>query len=586
MRALALSSFFASLSFAGTSVAAFDIVAQDLQIDVTGAPDATVLTVDATIDITSDTSSIVFYKMALNATAATLNGAPVTVEPHPSYPQYLSRVVPAAPLAAGETVTLHLELGGTLNCTVPGFPGVSCWRTSDETILTPSMPGAAWYLINMDGADPFLGSIAVRAPDGQTVIAGSNEEIEVHGDGTSTHRSDFAPATEVLGLYAGAADTIEVSDGFPVRAVHHAQDHNPENVAFAAQVTSDLLPILESHYGELPIEEARIVVVPSDFGFGGLGLLGTVLLNEVVVGPAAAILEQGMGHEFSHSWWGNLACGNDPIERRFLGEAFAEYAAWRALGELRGDALRTSGMRMNAVWYMYRRPNNVDVPVLSAATADSPVAVHVIYHKGPLVLRTVEEAAGPEAYAEALRAFLHRGYGQLSMDGFIADVKAASGYDAAADVDQWLRNTGFPIVAAGATVDESAVHLSLTSAAEFNFALPVRVVFSDGRTVDERLELAPGLVEHEIAIDDRPIAVEIDPRWTAVREITPALPGDVTLDGEVDGADLVAVAVAHGTELPLQRRIDGGYDPLYDLDRDLLVGDADLELVRAAVAAR
>ena len=71
-----------------------------------------------------------------------------------------------------------------------------------------------------------------------------------------------------------------------------------------------------------------------------------------------------------------------------------------------------------------------------------------------------------------------------------------------------------------------------------------------------------------------------------MREVTAALPGDVTLDGEVDGADLVATAVLHGGVLPVERRIDGRYDPLYDLDRDGIIGDADLELVRASISAR
>ncbi|HZO12492.1 MAG TPA: hypothetical protein VFB62_04520, partial [Polyangiaceae bacterium] len=206
--------------------------------------------------------------------------------------------------------------------------------------------------------------------------------------------------------------------------------------------------------------------------------------------------------------------------------------------------------------------------------------------KGPLVLRTLEQAAGEEAFAEALRSFLARGYGGLSLDGLIEDIAAASDYDATADVEQWLRRTGFPRVAVTSRFDGDAVQLSLATTGDFTFALPVRIVFSDGRTVDQRLDLAPGTREHAILVDEHPIAVEIDPRWTAVREITAALPGDVTLDGEVDGADLVALAVAHGGVLPVERRIDGHYDPLYDLDRDGLIGDADLELVRASISAR
>lgn len=571
--------------WAGSSAAQLDIVSQDIAMDVTGPPESMTLVIDASLQATATASSFVFYKPLLDITVAQVNGQPVMVEPHPSYPQWATRLIFSQPLAAGDTVQIHLELAGTPTCTASGYPGKFCWRGANETVLTTAFPGVSWYLFNLYGLDPFVGSIAVRAPDAHTVVAGAldAESVEAHGDGTSTHHFGIDMATELLAVYAGEADTLDV-DG--VRVIHHARKHDAENVALAAEVTRGVLPILESHYGELPIGDVRIVVVPNDFGFGGMGLLGNVLLNEVVVGPADYLIEQGMAHELSHSWWGNLASGSDPIEQRFLGEAFAEFSGWRALGELRDDATRTSGMRMNAVWYMYRRPNDVDVPVISPETQSSPAVIHVTYHKGPLVLRTLEEALGEEAFAEALRTFLARGYGALSLDGLIEDILAVSDYDAAADVEQWLRRTGFPRVAVTSRVEEGAVQLSLATTGEFTFALPVRIVLSDGRTIDERLDLTPGTREHAIAIDERPIAVEIDPRWTAVREITAALPGDVTLDGEVDGADLVATAVAHGGVLPEERRIDGHYDPLYDLDRDGIIGDADLELVRASISAR
>ena len=80
-------------------------------------------------------------------------------------------------------------------------------------------------------------------------------------------------------------------------------------------------------------------------------------------------------------------------------------------------------------------------------------------------------------------------------------------------------------------------------------------------------------------------AVEVDPEWSMAREIAPALPGDVTLDGRVDGADLIALALQQGRYLPELRRVDGGYDPLYDLARDGVIDAADMQVVLDAVAA-
>ena len=59
---------------------------------------------------------------------------------------------------------------------------------------------------------------------------------------------------------------------------------------------------------------------------------------------------QGAAHETAHTWWGGLASAEG--DDGFVHEPLAEYAAWRALGALQGDAARTSGVRMNALWYM------------------------------------------------------------------------------------------------------------------------------------------------------------------------------------------------------------------------------------------
>ena len=54
-----------------------------------------------------------------------------------------------------------------------------------------------------------------------------------------------------------------------------------------------------------------------------------------------------------------------------------------------------------------------------------------------------------------------------------------------------------------------------------------------------------------------------------------------------DGADLIEVALRVGGFLPDKRRLDGKYDPLYDLNGDRKIDDADLDAVASgATAAR
>ena len=71
--------------------------------------------------------------------------------------------------------------------------------------------------------------------------------------------------------------------------------------------------------------------------------------------------------------------------------------------------------------------------------------------------------------------------------------------------------------------------------------------------------------------------IQLDPEWTSVREI--ASSGDVSFDGAVDGIDLVEVALRIGAYLPSERRRDGGYDPLYDLNGDRRIDALDLSAI-------
>jgi hypothetical protein len=240
-------------------------------------------------------------------------------------------------------------------------------------------------------------------------------------------------------------------------------------------------------------------------------------------------------------------------------------------------------MRMNAVWYMYGRPNDHDLPIIDPALRDSDVFVHVTYHKGPLVVRAFEELVGEAAFTKALKLLVARGLGETSVAALIDDVMTTSNVDLSGPVQQWLMQTGFPHVAVGASVGNGLVSLELTNADPFHISLPVTIVYPSGAEDHTVLAIGAGTQIYELVLAEPPAEVRIDPAWTMVREVSPKQRGDVTLDGRVDGADLMAVALATGTALPEERRIDGGYDPLFDVNGDRRIDDADLAALLTAV---
>jgi aminopeptidase N len=339
-------------------------------------------------------------------------------------------------------------------------------------------------------------------------------------------------------------------------------------------------------WGAPPIEEVQYVVAPGRTPFAGTEFQGLVLLNEIVFDPAVAYLLPETAHELGHLWWGSMTSGLRDAEVGFFSESLAEYSLWRGLGEVKNAATRTSGVRMNAVWYMYRRPTSGDQPVLSDPR--TTLGVYAVYHKGSCVARTLEQTAGVDAFDAGLRAMIDAGPGEATVSGLLAAIRDAGGLDLTPYVTKWMNGTGYPVLAVGTTTTAAAtggydVTVRLTGD-DFPLRLPVALRLGDGTAVQGVIEYAGGAGETTLHAAERPAVVELDPEWTAVREIRPALPGDVSLDGRVDGADLLEVALRIGGFLPDTRRVDGAYDPLYDIGASERIDERDFQAVLAAAA--
>lgn len=572
MRALPAATLAAAVLTAGTTQA--DLLHQDIAVDLTD-PDTVRIDLEATVEFTTETNAFDFILPSLPVASAEVDGTPATVTPHPQYPTQLLRITFPAPLPADQTAVLRLTLEGMLTCT-----DAYCGRTPSETYFTYGVPGAAWYLADPFVSDAFTGTVSIDVPDGVVAVSGvGGAEVAAIVDGQRWAYAWDHPL-ELIGLYAGRPATLTSSDG-RVTAYYDPMHEDENLVQQGVDVASGVLPVYEELYGPLPVDRIGLTALPSNVPFGALGMLANVYFNGIVFTGDGYLVRQGVAHEVAHSWWGNLADG-DGAGRGFFGEAFAEFAAWRALGVLDGEEQRTSGMRMNAVWYQYRRPGGDDASIQSVVQG-SPLYVFVTYHKGALALRALESEVGADAYDTAMRRFLARGPGGLTFEGLEEDFGAASNVDFGRWKSQWVDRPGYPRIQVAARRSDESISLDVDVLDDYVLQLPVVLVSGDGSREELKYTVEPGLRTIDIERAGV-VAVEVDPRWTMAREVRSTNPSDVTLDGRVDGADLIEVALRQGSYLPTTRRVDGRYDPLYDVVRDELVDANDLEAVRAAAS--
>jgi hypothetical protein len=555
---------FVTLALFAARAHAFDIVSQDITVDLAG-DDALHVVIDAHID---GGGELPLYALAAPATA-TLDGAPLALEDDTgAYAGLVQWLRLPADITSDQTVRIVLD--GAPSCASAIRPGFdACTFRDDERALLPLEPGAGWYLSNLYGADPFTGSVTVRARDGHHVVAGQARGVAAE-DGAL--RFDVTVPTEFLTVVSRDVDVVangRVSAGVPSEDGRAAMQRMVDAAAA-------VLPEYERMFGALPVDDVRFVPLSGRFPFGGMGLLGTILIGDFITFPEFDyMVEQGAAHELAHSWWGGMTSAVDPNEGGFLQEAFAEWSAWRALGlAAQDDDVRDAGVRMNAVWYLTQMAPANDVAILGAG--DDPDAyVLVTYHKGSVVLRTLEEVVGSDAFEAALHALVARGPLELSVAALQEELERASGLDLGATMAQWLERPGHAALTVAVAVDDGVVHIE--ESAGFDVTVPVRLTKGDGAA---RTVRTAGGADASVVLEDDDVLVEIDPRWTMVRTVEPTVRGDVSFDGRVDALDLIEIALRNGGRVPDVRRQDTSYDPLYDLNDD---GRIDADDVDAAL---
>jgi hypothetical protein len=400
-------------------------------------------------------------------------------------------------------------------------------------------------------------------------------------DGNERWTFAWTVPTVSLGFTASRATRVESADG---RFVGLSRD--PSTRATMETIVASAAryyPAMAAMYGPLPGDRFHYVFVPQNFMAGAIGQLSLVFLNEFMTTAPYAYIVPQVPHEMAHSWWGNLSSPSTP----FLSESMAEYTLWRAKGEVDGRREGMQGRRMNAVWYMYGRPANADVAILAANVTQSPVYVHAVYHKGPLVIRALEEWVGTAALTAGLRDALTV-QPTLTPERWLSTIQTASGKDLSRFRRVWLDTTGFPNISVTPAVTAEGgqfrLSLGLSLSTDSVLKLPVVVHLEDGSEVQAAVTIDGTSGAWSQTFGRRPVLIELDPEWTAVREFAAQRLGDVTFDGAVDGADLIEAALHVGGRFPSERRVDGSYDPLFDVNHDNTNSVADLDVIVSEVA--
>ncbi|MDH3230966.1 MAG: M1 family aminopeptidase [Alphaproteobacteria bacterium] len=398
---------------------------------------------------------------------------------------------------------------------------------------------SGWIPVTGDDWTAYRLDVAVPAPHRAVATGRLEEEIL----GKRTNRAVFAadyPA-EPPALFAGPYTVTERrEDNIRIRTWFHA-----ELAGLAADYLSDSGRFLwrySEEIGPYPFPDFHVISspLPVGLGFPNLTYIGRTVL------PLPFIRGRSLAHEVLHNWWGNgvavdYATGN---WAEGLTTYMADYALAAEEGAGRAEEMRLAWLRDYAAL-----PADRDVPVTAFAGKRHDAGQVVGYNKVAFIFHMLRQELGDTAFAAGLRLFWRQQRFRIAGWAKLGEAfEAAAGRDLDWFFQQWLEQAGAPRLSldeARATKEGDGFRVALTLRQDhpsYRLGIPVVIETAAG-PVRRRIVLDKATMTASVVLQDRPVAVHVDPEHDLFRRLLPGeappILRDVTL-----AADAVTVFAA------------------------------------------
>ncbi|MBL8923723.1 MAG: M1 family metallopeptidase [Myxococcaceae bacterium] len=206
----------------------------------------------------------------------------------------------------------------------------------------------------------------------------------------------------------------------------------------------------EALFGPYDWERFDLLVMPPSFPYGGMENPRLTFLTPTLLAGDRSLVNV-VAHELAHSWTGNLVT-NATAEHFWLNEGFTVFAERRILEALEGEAAAAlhAAIGFEALKQAFaqhaKRPELTRLRTTLAGIDPDDAFSQVPYEKGFLFLKTLEAAAGREAFDRLLKGWLatHR-FGAATTDDFLATVERdLPGLLAKVNASAWVDGPGLP----------------------------------------------------------------------------------------------------------------------------------------------
>lgn len=588
------------IPYSASPIESTDVLQHDLVLTVDPATGAT--SGELTLVIRAEQPSVGSLTLLIDADlaygGATVDGVAANVSSQ-IFGSYHQGTVTFPPLAQGEEATVVVDYAGTMTCT---RADALCDVNPDMSVMMQGSGVPHVFDASFLGGYNVWGvarRLELVLPSGTDAVVPGDLVFD-EDDGTSHTRRWVVPGYHSAGGYLvmfGAFDAIGVAPSQPPTEVVHATS-SPQWSGQMADWMVNILAFLDEQVGApLTFEGLSAVKLPAMWVFPGTAGHGTVYLAESYGIPGADYFEETLAHETSHNWWGVLVSPTDYGSSRWLVEGLAtlsqvDYATLHHREGLSPEDYLRRRYREHAIILRYLAEPTLPA-VLPPTAPDGLEGLqdsYWAYIRSSAALDSIRLVTGEQAFAEGLRDYRAQCSQQLcdSVD-FQAILEAASGVNLDAAFDAFVRSQLYPspVLSFTTTGGEGSQEVTVT-AEGLDAPLPMELIVTleDGSEQRRVVTLSSGQAA-SLSAPGPVRAVGPNPRHDATVVSRSAQVGDVDFDREVDGFDVVRCARAADTTAAfvdsggegVLRRLDLDFDPRCDLDRDGVIGDADIDLI-------
>jgi leukotriene-A4 hydrolase len=211
--------------------------------------------------------------------------------------------------------------------------------------------------------------------------------------------------------------------------------------------TPKMIRAAEELYGPYQWGRYDLLVLPPSFPYGGMENPRLTFLTPTVIAGDKSLVSL-IAHELAHSWSGNLVT-NATWNDFWLNEGFTTYFEHRIVEKLFGreysEMLWRLGMSevQDELKTLAPAEQNLYVDLTGRDPDDAP---GIVYEKGALFLRLMEETAGRERWDAFLRAYFDTfKFQPMTTPRFVGYLKTALPDVAQkVDLDAWIHGPGLP----------------------------------------------------------------------------------------------------------------------------------------------